>query len=59
MHTRWPGLSFTAFASTNVTLPFINWTRLGAVAEIAPGQFQFTDAQATNNSARYYRVRSP
>ena len=57
--TNVPGLSFTAFATTNVALPFANWTRLGAVAEVSPGQFQFTDPQAVNNSQRYYRVRSP
>ena len=57
--TNVPGLSFTAFAATNVSLPFTNWTRLGAVAEVSPGQFQFTDPQATNDSQRFYRVRSP
>lgn len=57
--TNVPGLSFTAFATTNVTLGFTNWTELGAVSEVSPGQFQFTDTQATNTSQRYYRVRSP
>ena len=57
--TNVPGLSFTAFATTNVSLPLTNWTRLGAATEVAPGQFQFTDPQATNDSQRFYRVRSP
>jgi hypothetical protein len=57
--TNVPGLSFTAFAATNVALPLTNWTRLGAVAEVAPGQFQFTHAQAGNDPSLYYRVRSP
>ena len=57
--TNVPGLSFTVFASTNVTLPFTNWARLGAVSELSPGQFQFIDSQATNASQRFYRVRSP
>jgi hypothetical protein len=57
--TNVPGLSFTAFAATNVALPLTNWTRLGIVAEVLPCQFQFTDPQATNDSPRYYRVRSP
>jgi hypothetical protein len=57
--TNAPGLSFTAFAATNASLPFANWTRLGAVAEVSAGQFQFTDPQATNSSQRFYRVRSP
>jgi len=57
--TNVPGLSFTAFAATNAALPFTNWTRLGGVTEVSPGQFQFTDPQATNDSQRFYRVRSP
>ena len=57
--TNTPGLSFTAYASTNVALPFTNWTRLGTATEIAPGQFQFTDAAAANSAARFYRVHSP
>jgi hypothetical protein len=57
--TNVPGLSFTAFAATDAAMPFANWTRLGAVAEVSPGQFQFTDLQATTDSQRLYRVRSP
>lgn len=53
------GSGFTAFGTTNLTLPFTNWTSLGAVQEVAPGQFQFTDLQATNAAQRFYRVRSP
>lgn len=36
-----------------------NWTVLGAMTETSPGQFQFTDSQATNHPQRFYRVRSP
>ncbi len=57
--TNVPGLSFTAFTATNVSLLLTNWTQLGAATEVAPGQFQFTDPQATNGSQRFYRVRSP
>jgi len=32
---------------------------LVGVTEISPGQFQFTDPQATNSSQRFYGVRSP
>jgi hypothetical protein len=53
------GEGFTALASTNLLVPTSNWTILGAVTEISPGQFQFTDAQAANFSRRFYRVRSP
>ena len=57
--TNTPGLSFTAFATTNVALRLTNWTRLGTVPEVSPGQFQFTDPQAAATSQRFYRVRSP
>jgi hypothetical protein len=57
--TNTPGRSFTVFVITNISVPFSNWTALGGVTEIAPGRFQFTDLQATNNQARFYRVRSP
>jgi len=29
------------------------------VVEIAPGRFQFTDPQATNNLLRFYRAAAP
>jgi hypothetical protein len=57
--TNNPGMSFTAFGTSNLSLPFSSWTRLGIVPEVAPGKFQFTDTQATNNQRRFYRVRSP
>jgi hypothetical protein len=53
------GMGFSAFATTNLALPFTNWTRLGFVPEVSPGYFQFTDSDAGNNQARFYRVRSP
>ena len=51
--------NFTVLGTTNVSLPLSNWTPLGPATEIAPGQYQFTDAGSTSNAARYYRVRSP
>jgi hypothetical protein len=42
-----------------MSLAFTNWTALGGVTEISPGQFQFTDPQATNNPRRFYNVRAP
>ena len=53
------GSRFTAFASENVSDSLGNWIELGAVREVSPGYFQFTDAQATNIPQRFYRVRSP
>jgi hypothetical protein len=57
--TNTPGAVFTAVATTNLALPFSQWTALGSATEIADGQFQFTDAQATNYPQRFYGVQSP
>jgi hypothetical protein len=57
--TNTPGLSFTAYGTTDLSRPFTNWTRLGAVTEVTPGQFEFTDSMTTGNSQRFYRIRSP
>jgi N-acetylneuraminic acid mutarotase len=56
--TNTPGLSFSALATTNLSLSLSNWTTLGSVTEISPGQFQFTDTQATNKPQRFYRIQS-
>ena len=53
-----PGASFSMLATTNLSLARSNWTALGGVNEIAPGQFQFSEA-ATNRPARFYQIRSP
>jgi hypothetical protein len=50
-------LAFTVYGTTNLTLPFTNWTPLGAATEISPGQFQFTDT-TTGNMYRFYHVTS-
>jgi hypothetical protein len=50
---------FTVLTATNVSLALTNWTVLGEVQQVAPGQYQFTDPQAATNPARFYRVRSP
>ncbi len=51
----------TVFASTNVAAPFNTWSNLGPAVEspASSGQYQFTDPQATNKAAKFYRVRSP
>jgi len=56
--TNTAGATFTALATTNLSSP-INWTVLGPVPEISPGQFQFVDVRATNGGRQFYRVRSP
>lgn len=51
--------TFTVLAATNINSPITNWSILGLASQTAPGQFQFTDAGATNISPRFYRVRNP
>ena len=46
-------------STTNVTLPVSNWTILGAVPEVSPGRFQFTDTNAPAFPTRFYRVVFP
>jgi hypothetical protein len=57
--TNFSGLSFTVLGTTNLALPFTNWTVLGAPVEAPPDQYQFTDPQATNVVTGYYSMRSP
>jgi hypothetical protein len=57
--TNFPGTRFTVLGSSNLFLPASNWIVLGSTAEIAPGQFQFSDPAAPNAASRFYRVRSP
>ena len=52
------GLAFTVLATTNVSFSSTNWTALGGATEVSPGQYQFTDPQATNSGGRFYRIRS-
>ena len=57
--TNTHGASFSVWATTNVALHLSNWMPLTGLSEVAPGQFRFTDPQATNLPRRFYRVRSP
>ncbi|MCX6896496.1 MAG: DUF5110 domain-containing protein [Verrucomicrobia bacterium] len=57
--TNAEGMRFTVLAATNLTVPLSNWIVLASVPEIAPGQFEFRDAAATNFPRRYYRLRTP
>jgi hypothetical protein len=59
--TNYSDMSFTVLASTNVALPFSQWSNLGTTVESPPGsgQYPFIDTQATNYSRRYYGVASP
>jgi hypothetical protein len=53
------GTNFTAYSSTNLSTPFANWSNLGAIPEIAPGRYSFSDLQQNTNASRFYRVSSP
>jgi hypothetical protein len=55
--TSTPGASFTVLGTADPALPLSGWTVLGPVAEIAPGEYQFIDLQATNNALQFYLLR--
>jgi hypothetical protein len=57
--TNGSGLAFSVHAATNLSPASINWTVLGSPTELSPGNYQFTDQQATNYPQRFYRVSSP
>src|SRR5204863_5073379 len=51
--TNTPGAAFSVLTTTNPALPIANWTVLGGVTELSPGQCEFTDLQANNHPERY------
>jgi hypothetical protein len=53
------GALFGVQATSNLSLPSDNWTNLGGILEISPGQFQFADALGTNAPRKFYRFISP
>jgi hypothetical protein len=57
--TNNPSGSFTVLSTTNLALPMSVWTVVGTASNTAPGQFQFTSQPTTNDSQRFYGVRSP
>ncbi len=56
--TSSPGGSFRVWFTTNLAVPFSNWSVLGTPTEGPAGQYQFVD-QTTNNAQRFYRISSP
>ena len=56
--TNTPGLSFTVYSTTNLSISFANWMRQGTATEISPGQFRFS-AISTDRQQSFYRVTSP
>ena len=57
--TNAPDVSFIAYGTTNLSLPFSDWTVLNGPVEISPGVYQFTDAQPANLPQYFYHIRSP
>jgi hypothetical protein len=49
------GFTGTVFASTNLT----DWSPAGTATQIGPGLYQFVDANASNYTQRFYRLRWP
>ncbi len=52
-----PGATFTVLGTTNVALPLNQWSNLGTATEISPGQYQFSDPNATN-AAQFYILQT-
>jgi len=57
--TNTPGSLFNTFVTTNLAEPFANWSWLGEVPEISPGQYQFTDTQGATKAESFYTITSP
>jgi WD40 repeat protein len=54
-----PDVSFVLCGTTNLAVPFSNWTAMGGLREASPGQYELTNPQAANCSQCFYRVCSP
>lgn len=50
--------TYRVFATTNVALPFANWSQISS-GTFTNSAFQVTDTAATNSAARYYRLSVP
>jgi hypothetical protein len=53
-----PGLAFTVLSAPSPAAPIATWTPVGSATEVLPGDYEFTDINATNAPQRFYRVRS-
>lgn len=54
-----PGATFTILTTTNISLPYTEWSVLGQPIQIHPGLFQYTDIEAFSKSQLFYCVSSP
>jgi hypothetical protein len=50
-----PGRACIVEASTDL----VDWTKIGVAKELAPGEFEFEDANASGMPTRYYRAVIP
>ena len=57
--TNHPGSAFQVYATTNLMLPFNQWTNMGIMPENPAGVFHFIDSDASKAPARFYRVVAP
>jgi sugar lactone lactonase YvrE/heat shock protein HslJ len=57
--TNSPSTVFTVLSTTNLSLPLSDWTVVGVSTNVAPGTFQFTSQPTTNDTQRFYIIRSP
>jgi hypothetical protein len=59
--TNAPGgsVDFTVWGSTNVALPFSQWTNLGHPIETSAGVYQVNDTSVSTVPARFYQITSP
>ncbi len=57
--TNTPGAFFGVLTSTNVLLPSSDWSAIGGVTELSPGQYEFTDSRPATSPQRFYRLYSP
>lgn len=54
-----PGGPYRVQGTSNLVPGSNDWTTLGSVTEVSPGQYQFDDLQTTNGGQRFYRIRCP
>ena len=52
------GQPYRVFTTTNLLLPFTNWTAI-STGTFSGGVFSYTNAQATNQRQQFYRLISP
>jgi len=57
--TNAPHAGFTVWSTTNLLLPFSQWSNRAAPVEISPGLYQFFDPQTTNSPQQFYQLSHP